>query len=247
MNKFLKPLLIAVLLTGCYTLHAQKINDMINKTLQKNGIHTGKNSKLTNTDIVQGLKEALQVGTQNSVRRLSAVDGYFGNPMIKILMPPEAKNVENVLRKMGLGSQVDEAIKSMNRAAEDAANRAIPIFLNAIMNMSIEDGLSILKGDKNAATNYLKAKTYNELEQKYHPEVAASLNKVNATKYWNEMFTTYNKIPMVEKVNPDLIGYVTERALNGLFVNIAEEEAKIRANPSARVTDLLKKVFGSGQ
>jgi len=148
---------------------------------------------------------------------------------------------------MGMGDKVDQAILSMNRAAEDAATKAVPIFVNAITNMSIQDGMSILKGQNNAATSYLKSKTYTALSAAFMPEIQNSLNKVDATKYWKEIFSTYNRIPFVEKVNPDLTSYVTGKALDGLFVSIAQEEANIRSNPEARVTDLLKKVFGGSK
>ena len=161
-------------------------------------------------------------------------------------MPPEAKKVENTLRSIGMGDQVDKAVLSMNRAAEDASIKALDIFINAIKNMSIQDGLSILKGGNNAATEYLKSKTTAALTTAFRPIIEESLDKVNATKYWSEVFTVYNELPTTyKKVNPDLPAYVTERALNGVFVYIADEEAKIRMNPAARVTDLLKKVFGS--
>ena len=144
-----------------------------------------------------------------------------------------------------MGEHVDKAILSMNRAAEDASKKALPIFVNAITSMSIQDGLSILKGGNNAATTYLKSKTTASLTAAFRPIIEESLDKVNATKYWAEVFTIYNGLPTTyKKVNPDLTGYVTERALNGVFVYIADEESKIRLNPAARVTDLLKKVFG---
>ncbi|HRP59942.1 MAG TPA: DUF4197 domain-containing protein, partial [Vicingus sp.] len=140
--------------------------------------------------------------------------------------------------------KVDDAILSMNRAAEDAANAAKPLFVDAIKNMSITDAMSILKGEKNAATEYLKKSTTAGLTEKFKPIIKTSLDKVGATKHWETVFSTYNKLPMVEKVNPNLEEYVTEKAIYGLFVQVAKEELQIRDNPSARVTDLLKKVFG---
>lgn len=201
---------------------------------------------LTETEIVAGLKQALEVGSQNAGDSLSAVNGYFGNAVIKILMPPEAEKVENTLRSIGLGSIVDDAILSMNRAAEDAANEAAPIFINAITNMSIEDGIGILNGGDGAATAYLKTNTTAELTAAFSPVIDKSLEKVNATKLWEDVFSTYNALPTVQnKINPDLSGYVTEKALVGLFVTVETEENKIRENPAARVTELLEKVFGS--
>jgi hypothetical protein len=203
------------------------------------------NGSLSQADVSEGLRQALQIGAKNATKQVSAADGFFGNALIKILMPPEAKKVENTLRQAGMGDYVDNAILSMNRAAEDASSKALDIFVNAIKSMSIEDAFSILKGGDNAATQYLKDKTSAALTSAFRPVIQESLDKVNATKYWAQVFNTYNSLPTTfKKVNPDLPAYVTERALNGVFVYIAEEEAKIRKNPAAQVTDILKKVFG---
>ena len=201
---------------------------------------------LSTDEIASGLKEALQVGAKNATAKVSAPDGFFGNALIKVLMPPEAKKVENTLREIGMGSYVDKAILSMNRAAEDASAQALPIFINAVKTMTIQDALGILQGGNGAATRYLQSKTTAQLTAAFKPVISASLDKVNATKYWAEVFNIYNELPTTfNKVNPDLADYVTERALNGVFVYIADEENKIRMNPAARVSDLLKKVFGS--
>lgn len=206
----------------------------------------GQQDPLTESEIVAGLKQALEVGSNNAGTQLSAVDGYFGNAVIKILMPAEAEKVENTLRSIGLGGQVDQAIEAMNRAAEDAATKAAPIFVDAITGMSIQDGVSILNGGNGAATSYLKQNTTTQLTDAFSPVISNSLDKVNATKYWNDIFTVYNALPTTQnKINPDLTAYVTERALNGLFVTVEVEENKIREDPVARVTDLLKEVFGS--
>jgi uncharacterized protein YaaQ len=199
---------------------------------------------LSNDDIINGLKEALSVGTNNGATKLSAVDGFFKDAAIKILMPAEAQKVEKTLRNIGMGKQVDQAILSMNRAAEDATKSAAPIFLNAIKGITIQDGLSILKGDNQAATNYLKGKTVAQLTAAFRPVIDQALTKVNATKYWNTLFTAYNRISK-DKVNPDLAAYVTEKSLGGIFYQVGQEEIKIRQDPAARVTDLLKKVFGA--
>ena len=204
-----------------------------------------KGSSLSSKDIADGLKQALQVGAKNATSKVSAVNGFFGNAVIKILMPPEARNVETEVRALGFGAQVDQAILSMNRGAEDASQKALPIFADAITHITIEDGLSILRGNKDAATQYLKGKTTAALTQAFLPTIKASLDKVGATRYWAEVFRIYNEIPFVQKVNTDLPGYVTQKAVAGIFVCIADEEAKIRANPEARITDLLKKVFGA--
>jgi hypothetical protein len=167
------------------------------------------------------------------------------NPEIKIPFPPEAISVETKLRSVGLGKQVDKAVLSINRAAEDAAKEAKPIFVAAIKGMSITDAIQIVTGKENAATEYLKRTTTIELKAKFEPVIRNSLNKVNATRYWSDVMNTYNKIPLVQKMNPDLTAYVTDRAIEGLFVMIAQEEFRIRKDPVARTTDLLKKVFGS--
>lgn len=203
----------------------------------------GSNTSLTNDEIINGLKEALKVGTDSSAKRLNKLDGFFANAAIKILMPDEAKKMENTLRNFGLGSLVDQAILSMNRAAEDAAGGVGEIFWTAIKQMSITDGLKILRGGDFAATDYLKAATTKILTEKFRPVIEASLIKTDATRYWKDAFTAYNRFSRTP-VNTDLTGYVTERALKGLFYNIGLEEQKIRKNPAAQVTAILKKVFG---
>ncbi|MDX2049127.1 MAG: DUF4197 domain-containing protein [Chitinophagaceae bacterium] len=207
-----------------------------------NSILGGKSSSLSTDEIVLGLKEALNKGAELSSQKLSAIDGYFANAAIKILMPEEAKKVEQKLRGLGLGKQVDQAILSMNRAAEDAAKSAAPIFINAIKQMSIQDAVGILKGGDFAATNYLKDKTTIALTEAFRPVIETSLKKVDATKYWNTVFTTYNQFSR-EKVNTDLPAYVTEKALTGIFYQVGQEEQKIRKDPLARTSDILKKVF----
>ncbi|HLO80552.1 MAG TPA: DUF4197 domain-containing protein [Chitinophagaceae bacterium] len=198
---------------------------------------------LTNDQVVAGLKEALTVGTERGTKMVSAPDGFFANAAIKVLMPEEAKKVEKTLRSVGLGKQVDDAILSMNRAAEDAAKSATPIFVNAVKQMSFQDAMGILKGADNAATGYLQSKTTPQLTEAFRPVIEESLKKVDATKYWNTVFSSYNKFSK-EKVNTDLSAYVTEKALSGIFVQLAEEEKKIRKDPMARTTDILKQVFG---
>ncbi|HEY2727724.1 MAG TPA: DUF4197 domain-containing protein [Parafilimonas sp.] len=192
--------------------------------------------------IAQGLKQALTIGTQNSTNKLSAVDGFFADAAVKILMPPQAQDVEKTLRRFGMGSLVDKTILSLNRAAEDAAKSATPIFVNAIKQMTISDALGILKGGDFAATDYFKQKTTAALTQAFSPVISNSLNKVNATKYWTEMFTAYNRFSS-KKVETDLTAYVTQKAIDGIFYEVGLEEQKIRKNPAARVTDLLKQVF----
>ncbi len=204
----------------------------------------GGTASLSNDEIISGLKEALSTGTVNSTHLLNKADGYFANEAIKILMPEEAQKAEKTLRSMGMGSLVDKAILSMNRAAEDAAGNVSGIFINAIKKMTVQDGLQILRGGDFAATEYLKKMTTTELTEQMRPVIESSLAKVNATAYWKDVFNQYNRFSP-NKVNPDLSAYVTERALQGLFHTISLEEQKIRKDPSARVTDLLKKVFSS--
>jgi hypothetical protein len=247
MNRIIGVLGIALATAVAIPAEAQSVKDALNKIKNSAGGKGGTSrSSLTNAEIVGGLKEALQIGAKNASGRLSTVNGFFGNALIKVLMPPEAKQVESTLRRVGMGSLVDKAILSMNRAAEDASGKAVNIFVKAISGMTIQDGLSILTGANDAATNYLRQKTTQALTAEFRPVISNSLNKVNATAYWNQVFTAYNRLPTTRnKVNPDLTSYVTERALHGLFVTIADEEQKIRSNPAARTTDLLRKVFGA--
>ena len=237
-----------------FSVHAQGLSGLIKNVTKKDssgktsvdkmlGMPGGK-SVLSNDEIVNGLKEALKVGTEKGANKVSAVDGFFKDAAIKILMPAEAQKAEKTLRNMGFGKQVDNAILSMNRAAEDAAKSAAPIFINAIKGMSFQDALGILKGSDNAATNYLKDKTTLSLTEAFRPVIESSLAKVGATKHWNTVFTTYNKIS-ADKVNPDLSAYVTEKALTGIFLQVAQEEQKIRKDPMARTSDILKKVFSN--
>ncbi len=202
-----------------------------------------KKDSLSTSDVVGGLKEALNKGIEKGTKQLSAVDGFFGNAAIKILMPPEATKVEESLRKVGMGSQVDAAILNMNRAAEDATTTASPIFLNAIKKMSFADAWAIFRGGDNAATNYLQKQTSAELIASFKPIIDEALKKLDATKYWNDLFTNYNRLSF-KKVNPDLTVYVTEKAISGIFYQLAIEEQKIRKHPAARTTDVLKNVFG---
>lgn len=205
---------------------------------------TGTSStSLSADEIAKGLKEALSSGASKGSDQASKLDGFFGNTKLKIPFPPDIKNVEQKLRSIGLGAKVDEFILSLNRAAEDAAKEAKPILVNAITGMTVQDAYSILKGQNDAATVYLKGNTSSALTSAFSPIVKSSLDKVSATKYYKELITRYNKIPMVKKVNPNLDEYATQKAIDGLFILVAEEEANIRANPLARTSDLLKKVF----
>ncbi len=205
---------------------------------------TGK-TPLSNDQVITGLKDALTIGTNNSTGIASKLDGYYKNPKLFIPFPPEAKEVKSRVDAIGMKSQTDKFVMTLNRAAEEAAKNAAPVFIAAVKGMSIGDGFTILKGADNAATQYLKDNTSAELIQKFTPIVKAAIDKVEVTKYWKPIITKYNKIPMVQKQNPDLTAYVTQKAMVGLFMLIAEEELKIRKDPAARVTDILKNVFGS--
>lgn len=229
------------------SMNAQIIKDIKNATdnVIKNTTGTSGNpNTLSNDEVINGLREALSVGTNQSTSLASKLDGFYKNPAIFIPFPPEAKLVKDYANKVGLTSQVKKFEMTLNRAAEEAAKNAAPIFLNAIKGMTITDGFSILKGEDNAATQYLQGKTTEQLKAQFTPTVKAAINKVQLTKYWAPIITSYNKIPMVQKQNPDLTAYVTDRAIQGLFKLIAEQELKIRKDPAARVSELLKKVFG---
>lgn len=199
---------------------------------------------LSSNDIATGLKEALSIGVKNGSKQASALNGYFKNPLLKIVFPPEAQKVASTLREIGLGKQVDQFELSLNRAAEDAAKKAAPVFVKAITSMSIQDAVGILGGQDDAATQYLRRTSGQQLVAEFTPIIDSTLNKNNATKYYSSLVNTYNKIPFVmQKVNPDLTAYATNKAVDGLFILVAQEEKKIRENPAARVTDILKKVF----
>lgn len=220
-----------------YNENKNKVNESIDK-------YTGKDKhSLNNEEIIQGLKEALSVGTQSAVSISSKTDGYLKNPRLFIPFPPEAKEMKEKLIKYGFSKKVDEFETTLNRAAENAAKDATPIFITAIKQMKINDGLQILKGADTSATHYLKQTTYDSLYNKFLPVVKNSIQEVKLTNYWKPLISTYNKLPNRKKYNPDLEKYVTERAITGLFILIADEEKNIRKNPSARISDILKKVF----
>jgi hypothetical protein len=237
----MKKLLTALfLITG---IAAMGQNDLFS-TIKKKVTSSSGTSSLSSEDITAGLKQALTIGAQKSADRLSAVNGFLGNKAVEILMPEQAQKVEKTLRSMGMGKLVDDAIASMNHAAEEASKSAAPIFVNAIKSMTVTDGLNILRGADTSATAYLRKNASPELTKAYTPVIDSALQKTGATKYWKDVFDAYNKIPMVSKVNPDLSSYVTQKAINGIFYYVAQEEIQIRKDPAAQVTDLLKKVFG---
>ena len=231
-----------------FSLFAQKdSSDNLNGLFKKASSILSKNSSasgnLSTTEIISGLKEALAIGAQKSGSRLSATDGFFKDAAVKILLPKEVQDVERKMRMFGMGKLVDNAVLSMNRAAEDASRQAAPIFLSAIKKMTVTDALNILRGTDTAATAYLRKSTTPELTASFKPVIEESLKKADATKYWKDVFTTYNRFSS-KPVETDINSYVTTRALNGLFYYVAQEEVNIRKNPAGRVTDILKKVFG---
>jgi hypothetical protein len=205
-------------------------------------LNTG--NPLTNDEVVKGLKEALTQGITKASGSASAVGGFAKNPLLFIPFPPEAKEIETKLRSIGLGNLCDQFTESLNHGAELAAGKAVPIFAGAITNMSIGDGFEILKGNKDAATRYLETNTSSKLFAAFKPVIETALGQSNATKYWGDIISAYNKIPFIKKMNPDLASFATTKSIEGLFKLIQGEESNIRQNASARTSDLLKRVFG---
>lgn len=203
---------------------------------------------LTNEEVIGGLKEALNVGIKNSVDLTSIADGFYKNAAIKLPFPEDAIKVKEKALDLGLEGQVEKFELTLNRAAEEATKEAVPIFVDAIKNMTVSDGFAILNGGDGAATSYLKSSTNDKLTTAFSPVVENAISKVKLTDYWNPIINKYNGIMTLtggEKLNPDLNTYITEKAIDGLFYMVAIEENKIRENPVAQVTDLLKRVFGS--
>ena len=243
-NYFILMGAVIVLTTSCDPKTQQTIlkttTDILNAA---NGTTT--TSGLTNDEVIKGLREALSVGTNNSTALTSQVDGFNKNPLVFIPWPAEAANMKEKLIQLGFQKQITDFETSLNRAAEQASKNAAPVFINAISKMSISDGFSILNGNDTSATHYLREKTYSPLKEAFLPVVSDAISDVKVTSYWAPLISTYNMIPGVTKQNPDLNAYVTDKAINGLMKLIAKEETKIRQDPMARVSDLLKKVFGS--
>jgi hypothetical protein len=230
-------LALSIVLGACTSAQINQTLGDVNKTL-------GSGGSLTAAEVAEGLKEALIKGISTGSDLVSQLDGYYKNPQIKIPFPPDVKKVEDKLRQIGFGRDVDNFIMTLNRGAEDAAKEAKPIFITAIKSMTIQDAWGILKGNDDAATQYLQRTTSGLLKEKFKPVIQNSLSKVNATKYYRDIVTRYNQIPLVQKVNPDLDDYATDKAIEGLFFMIAKEEKNIRENPVARTTELMKRVFG---
>jgi len=225
--------------------------DLLNDAASAVGVNTDPNNttpKLTNDEVISGLREALSVGIKNSVDLTSVTDGFNGNSLIKLPFPQDAIKVRQKALEWGLDGQVEKFELTLNRAAEEASKEALTIFVDAIKNMTVSDGFNILNGGDGAATTYLKNQTTAQLTAAFRPKVEAAIAKVKLTDYWNPIITKYNSAMTVtggEKLNPDLNAYVTEKAISGLFIMVAQEENKIRKDPMARVSDLLQKVFGS--
>lgn len=224
---------LAALSSACTT---QQITQALNDYMGE--------EKPTTYEVSAGLKEALIQGISKGATAASSTDGYFGNALIRIPFPPEVQKVENTLRDIGLGSEVDKFVLTLNRGAEEAAKEAKPIFINAIKQLTIQDAWNLLNGEEDAATQFLERTTTAELRSKFKPVMKSALDQTNATRYYGDLVGQYNKIPFVEDVNPNLDDYATDKALEGLFTLIRQEEANIRQNPGARATELLKKVFG---
>jgi len=241
----MKKIIFAFAILAPALCHSQNLKDLKNKASQSVSKPSNENP-FTEEEAARALKEALKQGAEKGASLVSKADGYFGNPKIKIPLPPDARQKEQKIRSMGLDKEVDDAILSINRAAEDAGAKAKDIFVKAIQNMTVSDAITIVKGNENAGTEYLKKQTTTALQAEFKPVIQASLDKVGATQHYGKIVTAYNKIPGVQKLNPDLADYVTQKAIEGLFVMVQEEEAKIRKDPTARATEILKKVFGKG-
>lgn len=204
----------------------------------------GATAVVTETEAAQGIREALDHGVGRGIQTLNVPDGFFGNETYKLFLPPEAQKIESTMRQLGMGAMVDKAVLQINRAAEDAVGFARPVFLDAIKAITISDALGIIKGPKDAATQYFREKTTDKLITAFTPVIKGSLEKFSATKHYEDLINTYNRFPTtVKKLNPDLTAYVADRAVAALFDQIAKEEANIRENPAARTTEILKKVF----
>jgi hypothetical protein len=242
MIKFLAFSLISLFVGTCSKVDLATVNGYINP------VSITAVPKLSNQDAISGLKEALQVGIKNTVNVTSVTDGFLKNEAIRLAFPPDAIKARQKAIDFGMSSQVDKFETTLNRAAEEAAKEAFPIFVDAITNLSVQDGFAILNGGNGAATKFLKDQTTVKLTTAFSPKVADAISRVKLTEYWSPIMTKYNAAMNLtggEKINPDLNVYVTQKAIEGLFKMVEQEENKIRTDPSARVSELLVKVFGS--
>lgn len=219
--------------------------ELLKQEVKKQGLLNDSDLKFSKEEAAKAIKEALSKGITKGTDLVSKKDGFFKNPEIKIPFPEDAKKAEKTLRKIGMGKEVDKAVKTINHAAEEASKEAKEIFIDAIKQMTVKDAVNIVKGNDDSATRYLEKTSTDNLKSKFSPIIDKALNKVGATKHWKTIMTAYNKVPFVDKINPDLEEYVTNKALEGLFIMIAKEEKEIRKDPIARTTELLKKVFGN--
>jgi hypothetical protein len=231
MKKYIIVLLAAFNVSAC-----AELQQVVNQLPQDNTV-------ISNTDIVAGLKQALDLGIEKQVSKLTETDGFYKNDLVKILLPEDLQKVDKALRDIGLSSLADEGLKMLNRAAEDAVKEATPIFINAVKEMTFTDAKNILLGNDDEATKYLTNKTQTDLYNKFNPVIKNSFSKVGADQIWNNLITKYNSIPFTSNVNPDLTDYVTNEALKGVYTMISVEEKAIRTNFESRTTNLLKKVF----
>ncbi|MDR1154188.1 MAG: DUF4197 domain-containing protein [Bacteroidales bacterium] len=236
-------ILTLVFVCICNSCQTQGVKSLWESVKSVNNASSG--GWLSNSEVIAGLKEALTIGAKESAMSASAVDGFYRNAKISIPWPAEAQKMKGALEKIGFGKQVSAFEESMNRAAEEAAKGAYDVFAGAVKEMTIKDGFAILNGADTAATHYLREKTTAPLKEKFSPVVKNAIEKVNITSYWNPLVTAYNKIPGVTRQNPNLEAYITGKAIDGLMTLIAEQEVKIRKDPAAQVTALLKKVFGA--
>jgi hypothetical protein len=228
MKKITFILLISVSLTGCEELY-----NMTRQTLKDP----------SQQEIATGMKESLLVGAENAIKNLSAKGGFSSNELVRISFPPEAQRMESALRNIGLNNAVDRFVATMNESAEIASGYAFDIFAGAVRQMTFNDVMEIFLGPEDAATQYLKRTTSGQLESAFNPVIKNAIDQVELTALWNPLVSTYNDIPFTRPVNPNLEEYITEQAMNGIFLMVAGEEAKIRENPQARINDILKRVF----
>jgi hypothetical protein len=245
--KLMKKITIIAFLSATVWINpsCDVLGDVAGAVLTDNGSGT---RSLTNQEVVSGLKEALTIGVRNAVDLTSVTDGFLGNSAIALPFPPSALQMRERAIQWGLEGQVNRIVETLNRAAEDASKEAAPIFVNAIRNMSIQDGFQILNGGNGAATTFLRNATTPELITAFSPKVQTSIERVRLTEHWEPVMTRYNQAMLItggQRVETDLNAYVTERAIDGVFVMVEREENKIRQDPAARVTDLLSRVFGS--
>lgn len=231
MKKTLSILILSAILSSCEIL---------------TNLPTGTGGGVTETEAADGIKEALGQGLVKAVLQLNKEDGFFKDALYKVLLPPDAKKIENTLRDLGMGKMVDKAILQINRAAEDAAGYAKPIFVDAIKSMTIADAIGLVKNGDTSATHFFRVKTTDKLIAAFSPVIKSSLDKLDATKYYADVVNTYNNFPTTfKKINPDLPSHVTGKAVDALFDLVGKEEQNIRQNIAARTTDLLRKVFGA--